>query len=163
MAHTTLMKTRWLAPLLALSLLANLAWIPSAFADDEKSISAADISSVIRDLNLKAEEEKDEEEKTFWTIEGEGYSILLFQYGGKGDVATSLGVSAFFDDEVSLDTLDSWNRDKRFTKAYSVEDQVALEADLDQSVAPSKAEVKQFLQMFTKAIPSFKEHLKSEE
>lgn len=157
------MKTYWLAPLLAVSLLANLAWIPSVRADDEKTISAGDITSVIKDLGLKAEEDKDDEEKTFWTIEGEGYSILLFQYGGEGDVATSLGISAFFDEEASLETLDAWNRDERFTKAYSADEQCALEADLDQSVVPSKAGVKQFLQMFTKAIPSFKEHLSSDE
>lgn len=153
------MKTSWLAPLLAVSIFANLAWIPAAKADDEKYISAADIATVIKDLNLKAEEDKDDEEKTFWTIEGEGYSILLFQYGGEGDVATSLGISAFFDEEATLEELDAWNRDERFTKAYSSDEQCALEADLDQSVAPSKAEVKRFLQMFTKAIPSFKEHL----
>ena len=157
------MKTSWLAPLLAVSIFANLAWIPAAKADDEKSISAADISSVISDLKLKAEEDKDDEEKTFWTIEGEGYNILLFQYGGEGDVATSLGISAFFDEEATLEALDTWNRDERFTKAYSADEQCALEADLDQSVAPSKAEVKQFLQMFTKAIPTFKEHLSDSE
>ncbi len=155
------MRNPWLAPLLAVSILANLAWIPAAKADEEKSISATDISSVIKDLGLKADEDKDDEDKTFWTIEGDGYSVLLFQYGGKGDVATSLGVSAFFDKEASLETLDSWNRDERYTKAYSTDEQCALEADLDQSVAPSKAEVKKFLETFTKAIPEFKEHLSS--
>lgn len=158
------MKTRWIAPLLAVSLLANLAWIPAARADDEKTIKATEISEVVSDLKLKAEEDKDDEEKTFWTIKGDGYEILLYQYGGEGDAGTSLGISAFLDEKSGLEAVDSWNRDKRFTKAYTLEDQSVLEADLDQSAAPSKAEVKKFLQMFTSAVPEFKAFLsKSDE
>ena len=86
---------------------------------------------------------------------------MLYQYGGKGDVATSLGVSAFIEEEVSLEALDAWNREKRFTKAYSSDDgMVVLESDVDVSTSPSKAEVKKFLETFTEALPQFEEHIK---
>ena len=156
------MKTRFILPILAASLFASIAWVPARQADEDKTISAADISEVIKDLKLEAEEEKDSEDKTFWTITTkDDEKIVLYQYGGKGDVATSLGVSAFFKEEADLDVLDSWNRDARFTKAYSADDElIVLESDVDLSVSPSKAAVKRFLETFTTAIPKFIETLK---
>ncbi len=145
--------------LAAVAISAVSGWVPANQVDEDKTISAGDVKDVLKDLKLEFTEEKDDEEKTMWTIKTkEGATVLLFQYGGKGDTGSSLSMSAAFAEEAEWEAINAWNRDKRFTKAYTIGDErVVLEGDLDVSVAPSKAVVKKFVDTFVKAVPSFAE------
>lgn len=157
-----LMKKKSLSFVLGVSALAVVAlsgWVPARIADEDKTMPAGDIRQVLSDMGAKVEEKKDEEGKTYFLVATkDGNGFLLFQYGGKGDLCTSISVSAPFEMEPKLEKLDKWNSETRYTKAYSAgEKTVVLEADLDVSVAPSKAVVQKFLTTFSKAVTAFKD------
>ncbi len=155
------MKKKSLSLVLGMTALAVVGlsgWVPAAMADEDKTMPAGDIRQVLADMGAKAEEKKDDEGKTFFMVKSkDGNGFLVFQYGGKGDLSTSISVSAPFEMKPELEKLNNWNKDTRYTKVYSAgEDTVVLEADLDVSVAPSKAVLQKFLVTFDKAITKFK-------
>ena len=155
------MKIRSHAALFGLSLFTIFAasgWVPAHFADEDKTMSAGDIRQALSDMGSTVEEKKDEEGKTYFLVKTkDSNTFLLFQYGGKGDLCTSLSASAPFNSKPDLKKMDAWNSSTRFTKAYTgTEETEILEADLDVSVAPNKAIVQKFLTMFNKAITSYK-------
>ncbi len=156
------MKLSSALPILALAALALVAWVPTRMVEDDKTLAAAEIASVLKDLKLEVEEAKDDEEKTYWTITAPGdKELVMYQYGGTGDVASSVSLSTVYEVEASLEAINGWNQAERFTKAYQAdEDMVFLEDDLDMSVAPSKAVLKKFVENFLKAMPDFEEAIK---
>ncbi|MBL8061246.1 MAG: YbjN domain-containing protein [Chthonomonas sp.] len=134
-----------------------IAWTPSHKADEPKTIDAKELREVLNSMEAKVSEEKDGEGKTYWLANSkDDVTFLVFQYGGKGDVATSISASAPFKAEVNLAELNEWNSSHRFVKAFGSDKGVMLEADLDVSVAPSKAVVKKFLTDFLKVAKQYK-------
>ncbi len=156
------MKLSTALPILSLAALALVAWIPTRMVEDDKTLAAAEIASVFKDLKLEVEESKDDEEKTYWTITAPGdKKLVMYQYGGEGDVASSVSLSTVYEVEASLEAINGWNQAERFTKAYQAdEEMIFLEDDLDMSVAPSKAVLKKFVENFLKAMPEFEEAIK---
>lgn len=132
------------------------AWTPSHLADEPKTISANDLREVLKSLDAKAEEAKDDEEKTYWMVTAkEGVKFLLFQYGGKGDAGTSISASAVFKSEATVSDVNTWNSSHRFYKVFTTDKGVMFESDLDVSVAPSKATVKKFISDFAVAAKKY--------
>ena len=60
-----------------------------------------------------------EGETPFIRVQDEGLTWLLFFYGCETDRCDSLQFGAgFTNEEITADTVNSWNRDRRFLKAY---------------------------------------------
>jgi len=145
--------------LLALLAVGSLAaWVPAALADEPKTISANDLREVIKTLDPAPKEDKDDEGKSFWLIKTkDDVKFLVFQYGGKGDEATSISASAAYSSGMSASDMNDWNASHRYYKLFSTDKGVMLESDLDVSVAPSKAVVKKFLNDFAVAAKKFQD------
>ena len=134
------------------------AWVPSAVADDPKVINASEIREVLTTLGAKTTENKDDEGKSYWVVTTkEDAKYLLFQYGGKGDMGTSISASAPFQMDLTLQDVNTYNSGHRFVRMFKTDKGIMLESDLDVSVAPSKAVVKKFLTDFAAAVLKFKE------
>lgn len=134
----------------------------------DKQFTADEIRDVLKSANLKFEEEADPEGKTMFTIGDEDeVQVELYQYGGDGDVATSLALHVEFeapDGKVPTEAINDWNRDMRWTKTYATEeDAIALEEDLDLAAGVSKDVVKKYIVDFMKTLPEFEEHIASAE
>ena len=135
---------------------AMTAWVPSAVADDPKTMSASEIREVLTTMGAKTSESKDDEGKTYWMVATkEKATFLLFQYGGKGDLGTSISASAPFDMNLSLADVNTYNSGHRFVRMFKTDKGIMLESDLDVSVAPSKAVVKKFLADFSASVSKF--------
>ena len=129
---------------------------------EPKTLAAEDFRAVLKELNLKSEEEKDEEGKTTFLITKGEDVVDLFQYGGTGDVASSIQIRVAYEVESKpkLEVLNAWNRDRRYTKAYlGSEGEVVLEQDLDLATGVDKAAVKKFIKDFMDAMPTFQKEI----
>ncbi len=155
-------------PLTALFILATplLAGFAGALLE-EKTIPAGDLRTILTDLKLKTEEEKDEEEKTFFMIETDDATVVMYQYGGEGDTASSVQLRAIMeadaDDELLLPKLNAWNAVERYTKAYTDgEGGVMLEQDLDLAAGFDKGAIKKYVKDFMDALPKFQKMMEAE-
>jgi len=161
------MKTRFVGLTLALALTSMMmvAWTPSAMADKDKTMSASDYRDVLKDLKCEFTEEKDGEDKTMFKLTKPVPATLL-QYGGDGDVGSSISLSCAMNLPYDIDDVNAWNYGERFTKAYIDDDEyVVFESDLDVSVAPNKAVVKKFIEQYITGFKKFtldKEDIKPE-
>lgn len=156
------MKARLVGVTLALALcsMSMVAWTPSAMADKDKTMSASEFRDVLKDLKCEFTEEKDGEDKTMFKITKPVPTTLL-QYGGEGDVGSSIALSSTLELPYDIDDINAWNYGERFTKAYIDDDEnVVFESDLDVSVAPNKAIVKKFIEQY---IAGFKKFTLSED
>lgn len=154
-----IMKTLGLSLVVSsLALVAASGWVPASKADEVKTLAVSELRTVLKEFG-EVEEQKDDEDKTFFLVKGkEDVNFLVFQYGGKGDLSTSISITAPFEVKADLEALNAFNRDTRFVKAYQAdEDTVMLESDLDLSVAPSKASVEKFVKTFVSTVKTFKE------
>lgn len=159
---------RFLIPflLLACVLPLGLGWVHSA--DDDKVLTAGEIRTILDDVKIKYDEEKDDEDKTFFVLKlEEDTKVLLYQYGGgEKDQCSSLQLvfAVEGDDSIKVDKMNSWNRDERYTKAYlDDEKNIFLEQDMDLSAGFDKAAVRKFVKDFVKILPEFAEHLTSKD
>lgn len=135
---------------------------------EEKTIPASDLRTILKDLKYTIEEEKDEEDKTFFVIEKDDAAVVLYQYGGEGDVASSIQLRAVMeidpDDELLLPKLNAWNAVERYTKAYTDgEEAMMLEQDLDLAAGFDKDAIKKYVKDFMEALPKFQKAMADEE
>lgn len=154
------MKTR----IIAMTMMLCAAFVsPAYFYADDKTVSAEEIRASLKELKLDVKEEKDDEDKTVFIITGKDELItIIYQYGGKGDLGTSIGIRAEFssEDERSLAPINAYNRDERFAKAYiDDEDNIVLEDDLDAGAGVSKEVIQRFVGNFIDSVPSFLEQI----
>ncbi len=136
---------------------------PAFFSADDKTVSASEVRTAIKDLKLEFKEEKDDEGKTVFIISDKSkVDTVIYQYGGEGDAGTSLGIRTVFstEEEVSLAPINAYNRDERFAKAYVDEEgDIVLEDDLDVSAGTEKSVVSKFIGNFIESIPDFVEQV----
>ncbi len=126
--------------------------------DKDKTLSATEIQKVLDDSKLKYETEKDEDDKSVYIIEKDDLRVILFQYGGEGDTASSVQMRATFQSEDKPDAakLNTWNAERRYTKAYSDDEKnLILEQDLDLAATGSALALKKFIKEFLAEVPEF--------
>lgn len=151
------MKTPTLALVLVTAAVAT-AGFDWAIQDKDKTLSSAEIKKVLDESKVKYETETDEDEKSVYILEQDDFRIILFQYGGEGDVASSVQLRATFESETKpdADKLNTWNAERRYTKAYSDEEKnLILEQDLDLAATASAPALKKFIKDFMAEVPEF--------
>lgn len=85
----------------------------------------------------------------------DGYKIVLLNY------PQSLQLYAGFnsDGKVSLETINSWNKGKRFSRAYLDDEQDAvIESDLDLEGGVSEETIDEFIRTFRTSLRDFAKH-----
>lgn len=95
--------------------------------------SPAEIAAVLIDSGYKAEMEQLESGRTVIRSSTSGYRFSIYLYGPKDqrEHVTTIQFRSSFTDRVSLESVNRWNSDKRFVKAYSDQDgELALEWDV---------------------------------
>ncbi len=93
----------------------------------EQLVADQDIRDLLKELNLKAKEFKEEDGLTRFDIEAPEREVNLYQYRvGRGEKVISLSLSAGFSTggKGNLERTNAWNRSQRFSRAY-------LDADHD--------------------------------
>lgn len=91
-----------------------------------------------------------------YTFRVDGTRLVLINKG------TTMQIAAGWTTEgVSLSTINSWNRDKRFAKAYlDKDDDPWLESDIELNGGVTESNVKEWLKTYVALMKMFKKHLR---
>ncbi|MEE4301337.1 MAG: YbjN domain-containing protein [Pseudomonadales bacterium] len=137
-----------------LLLLALLTPAPATSADQDvvDTVSAAQVAKLLGDLGYTGSE-IDEDGDIF--VRMQGYSVLMLI--GSYDGVYIAMVSAFADTRATLESVNTWNQEKRFARAYLDGDgDPVVEAELDLAGGVTIARVKDFIQTFGRlSLPEF--------
>jgi len=129
---------------------------PSALAAKNDAvvdrISAAELERIFGDLGYTGTE-IDEDGDIFVRMQGYSVLVLVGSYDG---VYISL-TTAFADTTATLETVNAWNREKRFSRAYlDNEMDPVVEAELDMAEGVTIGRIRDFIQTFGQlSLPEF--------
>jgi hypothetical protein len=120
--------------------------------DVVERVSAAELQRIFGDLGYTGTE-IDEDGDLFVRMQGYAVLVLVGSYDG---VYISL-TTAFADTTATLATVNAWNRDKRFSRAYlDNEMDPVVEAELDLAAGVTIGRIRDFIQTFGQlSLPDF--------
>ena len=117
-------------------------------------ITAVTLESVqkrIQAMGFDCTRPKDEkgQDKTYVIFQAEGFKVIVFVPS-----ATTVEMDTIFDDvHPSLETVNAWNRDNRFSRAYIEKDGSAdLEDDLDLAAGVTAAGFENYIKTFRNSV-----------
>lgn len=117
-----------------------------------KRASAAVIERLLESAKLNYTEEK----QNLYSFKVKGYKALVIVK--PGDIQLFAG---FTGKRVTLNRINDWNKDHRFTRAYlSDKGDPRLESDLDFEGGVTNATLVQFLEVFAHSVEAFAAHIK---
>jgi hypothetical protein len=154
------MKSAWLKPLLGLSLLCgSAAFTPVMAAGDDfqekmvvQNASPEFIETLLTKLNLDYTKVRD----NAYRFQVKGYKVVLFNKGEDMQLYAGFSKSG-----VTLARINSWNKGKRFTRAYlDDENDPVLESDLNLEGGVSAENLLRFIAIFNQSLEVFIEHIK---
>lgn len=128
-------------------------------------LSDAHLTSILQDLGYEEIEviNKDDDNTTFRFVDDEGRKILLMNYRSSRD----LRIFIYFVNDAgvtrsTLTTVNEWNRDKRWSKAYlDGEGDWTLEADFDVQPGVTEDAIAAFITLWMRTVDDFVDHIDS--
>ena len=114
------------------------------------NLTLDDLESLVRGMGLSPTREKANAVR----FKLAGYTTFLLSKG------PDIQLYAWFDNKVSLEKINDWNRKQRFTRAYKDKDgDAVLECDLDLEGGVTLENVKAFIDFYRNMLPRFANHL----
>ena len=122
------------------------AWAAGSPEDLITGLNGPRIEAIFRGLGIECEEI----EESVYLINLEGYRVVLFNMG------VSLQLYAGFEDQVDLATINEWNRNVRYSRAYVDDDGTAvIESDLDLDSGVTMDGIVEYIDTFRVSVQAF--------
>jgi Putative bacterial sensory transduction regulator len=126
----------------------------SASADIVTKLSDSQAAAVLKRMGFDDYKATEKDSSNF-VFTMDGYKVVLLNY------PTSIQLYAGFksDGKVSLETINAWNREKRFSRAYiDNKNDAVIESDLDLEGGVSNEAIDEFIRTFRMSLRDFVKH-----
>jgi len=148
---------RLLAVILAFSLAVAQGQTPVQVPQVVTSLTAGEMEAILREAGYRYER-VEEGARVFFSLRMGGLRALLFLTDCRGGRCGSLQLFAGFSmrNPPTLERINAWNREKRFSRAYLDEDgDPALESELDLEGGVTRQAIISFLETFEISLSRF--------
>jgi len=128
-----------------------------------RAISIDLMEAACKQMDLKPKRDKDNDGDPCLILDYDGVKAVLLFYGD-ATKSSSLALQASWETEegADMELANTWNRERRFTRAYTRDKDYVLESDLDLEGGVTSETVGRWVGMFKTATAQFIEHVKGD-